>query len=140
MKSGFSARHLADMINTMMQPEPDRTRLLQYLIEIQQRFHHVPAEAIDLLQQRLGISHAQIESVISFYSFLSFDKTGDYHVLFSDNITDRMAGSQNLHQRLSKALKGQAHVSIGVTSCTGLCDQGPGLLVNGHAVSRLDGR
>jgi [NiFe] hydrogenase diaphorase moiety large subunit len=28
-------------------------------------------------------------------------------------------------------------VSIGSTSCTGLCDQGPAMLVNGHAIPRL---
>ena len=29
-------------------------------------------------------------------------------------------------------------VSIATTSCTGLCDQGPGMLVNGRAIARLD--
>lgn len=121
----------------LLQPLFDPTRLLQYLIQIQQRFHCIPAAALDTLQQRLNLSKVQIQSVISFYSFLSSDDQGDYRILFSDNITDRMGGSQLLFERLSSALKDQS-VSIGFTSCTGLCDQGPGLLVNNHAINRLD--
>jgi [NiFe] hydrogenase diaphorase moiety large subunit len=29
-------------------------------------------------------------------------------------------------------------VSVGTTSCTGMCDQGPAALVNGYALTRLD--
>jgi [NiFe] hydrogenase diaphorase moiety large subunit len=65
-------------------------------------------------------------------------------VLFSDNITDEMAGSVPLRQRMLDAFQlrlGEVShdglVSIDTTSCTGLSDQGPALLVNGHAIGRL---
>jgi len=35
-----------------------------------------------------------VTGVASFYSFLVVDPHGAYRVLFSDNITDRMAGSE----------------------------------------------
>ena len=60
-------------------------------------------------------------------------------MLFSDNITDRMLGSPALLERMCRNLwveRGKVSedglVSVDTTSCTGLCDQGPALLVNGR--------
>jgi [NiFe] hydrogenase diaphorase moiety large subunit len=65
-------------------------------------------------------------------------------VLFSDNITDRMLGNQALMERMCRNLWVEAGkmsedglVSVDYTSCTGMCDQGPALLVNGQAITRL---
>jgi [NiFe] hydrogenase diaphorase moiety large subunit len=69
---------------------------------------------------------------------------GRYRVLFSDNITDRMLGSGELLDRLCNRLwieRGKVSedglVSVDTTSCTGMCDQGPALLVNGRALTRM---
>lgn len=115
----------------------DASLLLQYLISIQHEYLFVPPVAIQLLGQRLALSEAYIKSVIDFYSFLNLQSPGSYQLLFSDNITDRFAGNAELYQQLKAALSDQ-DVSIGFTSCTGLCDQGPGLMVNGLAINRLD--
>ncbi len=80
-----------------------------------------------------------------YYAFLHLAPVGRYHVLFSDNVTDRMAGSEALRDRLCTNLwieRGKVSedglVSVDTTSCTGICDQGPALLVNGAAIPRLD--
>jgi [NiFe] hydrogenase diaphorase moiety large subunit len=66
-------------------------------------------------------------------------------VLFSDNVTDRMQGSEPLMAQMCHRLwvepgkvSEDGLVSVATTSCTGLCDQGPGMLVNGRAIGRLD--
>jgi len=67
-------------------------------------------------------------------------------VLFSDNITDRMLGNAallaNLCQRLRVErgrMRADGRVSVDFCSCTGLCDQGPSLLINHHqVVTRVD--
>ena len=68
-------------------------------------------------------------------------------MLFSDNITDRMLGNAGLLDALCAKLwvepgkrSEDGLVSIATTSCTGLCDQGPALLVNGRAIGQLDHR
>jgi len=73
--------------------------------------------------------------VASFYSFLAIEPRGEYRLLFSDNITDRMAGSERLMNALCHRLwvepgkvSEDGLVSVDRTSCTGLCDQGPALL------------
>ena len=121
------------------------SQLLQILREIQEHFGHIPHQLVTELAQRLSIPRARIESVASFYSFLHLKPHGEYRVLFSDNITDRMLGSQPLMELMCQQLWLQPGkvsedglVSIGTTSCTGMCDQGPALLVNGRAITNLN--
>jgi len=119
-------------------------QLLQLLREVQERFGHIPHQVISFLAEKLSLPRARIESVASFYSFLHLKPHGEYRVLFSDNITDRMLGSQPLMEQMCQLLWLQPGkvsedglVSIDTTSCTGMCDQGPALLVNGRAITRL---
>ncbi len=122
----------------------DETSLLQILREMQECFGCIPAETISRLAAELQIPRARIESVASFYSFLNFKPHGAYRVLFSDNITDRMQDNTALMQQMCRQLwvepgkvSEDGLVFIDTTSCTGMCDQGPALLVNGRAVTRL---
>jgi [NiFe] hydrogenase diaphorase moiety large subunit len=117
--------------------QPEASLLLQYLIAIQHQFLYVPQSAIKLLSKKLAIGQSHIKSVIDFYSFLNLKSPGRYQLLFSDNITDRFGGNVEYYGQMRKAMRGE-DVSIGFTSCTGLCDQGPGLLVNGLAIKHLD--
>ena len=121
---------------------PDR--LLQLLIAIQREYSHVPKEVIGLLSERLELTRAHILSVVEFYAFLHLEPRGDYDVLFSDNITDRMLGNRLLMLGMCKKLgvepgvpRADGRVTVDWTACTGLCDQGPEMLVNGIAISRL---
>ncbi|MCW8908319.1 MAG: NAD(P)H-dependent oxidoreductase subunit E [Sedimenticola sp.] len=121
------------------------TNLLQMLIALQQQFNHIPHDAIDQLADALALSPGDIRGVIGFYSFLHTRPRGDYDILFSDNITDRMLGSRKLALQLAATLEMEAgttrndlRVSLDCTSCTGMTDQGPAILVNGRAVTRLE--
>jgi [NiFe] hydrogenase diaphorase moiety large subunit len=122
----------------------DASNLLQILRELQDCIGYLPADAITCLADKLAIPRVRIESVASFYSFLNLRPRGEYRVLFSDNITDHMLGSTDLMQRMCQQLwvetgkvSEDGLVSINTTSCTGMCDQGPALLVNGRAITRL---
>lgn len=119
-------------------------QLLQYLCKIQQHSSCVPARAIQLLAENLRIPPADILSVVGFYSFLHTEARGDFDVYFSDSITDRMLANAALFDDLCDKLcikpgitRADGRVTIEKTSCTGLCDQGPALLVNGLAVANL---
>ncbi len=123
----------------------DATELLQYLCEIQYRYSCIPPRAIELLAARLKLPPTLITGVIDYYSFLHTTPRGEYDVLFSDSITDHMLGSRELLQQLCERLgvgkgipRGDGLVTIDTTSCTGICDQGPALLVNGWTVGGLD--
>jgi [NiFe] hydrogenase diaphorase moiety large subunit len=118
--------------------------LLQYLIAVQHAFSHVPEAALERLSETLGVTRTQIRAAVDFYAFLHAAPRGDFDILFSDNITDRMLGNQRLMGLLCERLgvkpgesRADGRLTVDLTSCTGMCDQGPALLVNGLAVTNL---
>ncbi len=120
------------------------TRLLQVLREVQEACNYIPPPALTLIAHLLRLPLSRVKGVAGFYSFLSTEPWGRYRVLFSDNVTDRMHGSERLLAEMCHRLWVEAGkvsedglVSVATTSCTGLCDQGPGMLVNGRAIGRL---
>jgi len=122
----------------------DAHNLLQVLREVQEDCGHVPPRALAMIARVLRLSYARVSGVASFYSFLATEPCGEYRILFSDNVTDRMQGSAALMDALCHRLWAEPGkvsedglVSVATTSCTGMCDQGPALLVNGRAIASL---
>ena len=119
--------------------------LLQILVELQARVGWLPSALITRVAHALGLPRARVEGVAGFYSFLHLAPVGRYRVLFSDNIVDQMLGSRALMAQLCDTLwlspgrvSEDGLVSVDTTSCTGMGDQGPAMLVNGQAIARLD--
>ena len=139
-----SDRYSADLDSILDRHARDPNALLQILRETQECCGYISVAAIGHLGAALNIPRARIEGVAGFYSFLHLQPHGEYRVLFSDNITDRMLGSQALMEQMCRQLWLQPGkvsedglVSINTTSCTGMCDQGPAMLVNGRAITRV---
>ena len=122
----------------------DPSNLLQILIGVQQVFHHISSDAVDVIADNLSLPRANVEGVIGFYSFLHTQPRGLYDLLMSDNIVDQMSGSRELSAILAQRLgvepgttREDAVVSLGYTSCTGMGDQGPAALINNRALISL---
>ncbi|HEY6094135.1 MAG TPA: NAD(P)H-dependent oxidoreductase subunit E [Gallionellaceae bacterium] len=122
----------------------DANDLLQILREAQEHYGYIHPDAIAYLSAQLRIPRVKIEGVATFYSFLHLQPQGQYRVLFSDNITDHMLGSAGLLKQMCQQLwvepgkvSEDGLVSVDITSCTGMCDQGPAMLVNNLAINRL---
>jgi len=120
------------------------TALVQILREAQSAVGWLEPATLTHIARRLSVPRARVEGVAGFYSFLHLRPAGRYRVRFSDNITDRMAGNLALLERLCTSLwleRGKLSedglVSVDTTSCTGMNDQAPALLVNGRAIARL---
>ena len=124
----------------------DPHALVQILREVQETHGWLPRDLLASIAGALGLTLAEVEGVAGFYRFLHLRPVGEYRVLFSNNITDRMLGAQalmdDLCQRLRvrpREVRADGRVSVAHCSCTGLCDQGPALLINHrHVVTRLD--
>ncbi|MDK9696031.1 MAG: NAD(P)H-dependent oxidoreductase subunit E [Siculibacillus sp.] len=122
----------------------DSGRLVQILRDVQAEFGRVSAEAMAILAERLSLPIGDVESTRDFYSFLTSEPTGTYRILFSDNITDRMLGNQAIFDHMARRLgvsrgvvSADGLASLDYTSCTGMCDQGPAILVNGMAITSM---
>lgn len=140
----LNQRHLAclDAILNRYACRPEN--LIQILREAQELYGWLHPEIIEYLTYQLKVPRTKIQGVASFYSFFYLQPRGRYRVLFSDNITDRMLGNMGLMEQMCRNLwveRGKLSedglVSIDTTSCTGMCDQGPAMLVNNLAVTRL---
>jgi len=121
--------------------QPMDNHLLHRLYQLQQQFRHIPQPAIGALATELDIPISQIESVIDFYAFFHRKARGRFDILFS-NCTScgDLTMMHSLCQRLSiapGATRADGMVSIDTTSCIGMCDQGPALLVNGYPITAL---
>ncbi len=122
----------------------DPVKLLQILIGVQECCGHVPPESASRIAAELRIPRSRIESVVSCYAFLHAGPPARYRVLFSDDITDRMHDSPALMAQMCRELWAEPGkvsedglVFIDTASCTGMCDQGPAMLVNGRAITCL---
>ncbi|MBX3681075.1 MAG: NAD(P)H-dependent oxidoreductase subunit E, partial [Rhodocyclaceae bacterium] len=122
---------------------PDR--LLQILVTLQAQLDFLPPTLISRLAEQLGMPRSRVEGVAGFYSFLHLAPAGRYRVRFSDNIIDRMLGSEALMATMCANLQlrpgvpsADGRVTVSTTSCTGMGDQGPAVLVNDRAIGRLN--
>ncbi|WP_052026851.1 NAD(P)H-dependent oxidoreductase subunit E [Rhodovulum sp. PH10] len=128
----------------LLRHQRDPACLVQILRELQDRLDYISPRTVQQLAAKLEIPITRVKSTLAFYSFLYDEPRGRYRILFSDNITDRMLGSMALYRHMLNRLKlepgevsADGLVSVALTSCTGMCDQGPALLVNNRAVTRL---
>jgi [NiFe] hydrogenase diaphorase moiety large subunit len=123
----------------------DGTRLMQILREVQDEVGWLAPTTLTTIAAGIGWPRAQVESTASFYSFFHTVPRGRYRVLWSNNIIDRMLGSRDLMVEMCRGLwveRGRTSedglVSVDTASCTGMGDQGPAVLVNYRAVTRMD--
>jgi [NiFe] hydrogenase diaphorase moiety large subunit len=122
----------------------DGTRLMQILREAQEAIGWLPPAVLTEIAAAVGWPRAKVEGTAGFYSFFHTEPRGRYRVLWSDNITDRMLGNRDLMLALCQKLwlepgrvSEDGLVSVATTSCTGMGDQGPAVLVNYRAITRM---
>jgi [NiFe] hydrogenase diaphorase moiety large subunit len=157
-KAHPSRMNLADPLRAMTEPAADPLlgllarhgrdphALVQILREWQAEVGWLPRADLARIAAAVSRTLAEVEGVAGFYRFFHTQPVGAYRILFSDNVTDRILGSEALMADLCRRLgvapgrvSADGLVSVDRTSCTGLGDQGPALLVNHHqVVTRLD--
>jgi len=140
MKGSSGTAHTQEFPNS----HSGSNHLLHRLYLLQQQFYHIPAKEIPALANELDLPVSQVESAVDFYTFFHRTPRGRYDILFS-NCTS--CGDLSMMDVLCKHLnvipgktRDDGCVSIASTSCIGMCDQGPALLVNGRIITRLTAR
>ena len=119
--------------------------VLQMLRGVQLAQNGIRPDDVEVLAESLNVPHTKIRALIDFYSFLHDEPRGRYDIYFSDSITDHMLGSREAAEQLCRELgvepgvpSADGLVTVSYTSCTGLCERGPAVLVNGTAIDRVD--
>jgi [NiFe] hydrogenase diaphorase moiety large subunit len=114
-----------------------RSSLLPILQEIERKYRHVSAVAMQVVADGLGIHPVEVHSVVSFYSFLSERPKGKFVIRLCQTISCDLAGKDRVAQQLMNDLEirfgettADGRFTLEWANCLGMCDQGPALLVN----------
>jgi NADH-quinone oxidoreductase subunit E len=117
-------------------PRP-RSALLPLLHLVQAEEGHVTQDGVDFCAAQVGITAAQVEGVVTFYTMYKQRPVGEYHVGVCINTLCAVMGGDQIWQELSEHL-GVGHdeptddgkVSIERIECNAACDFAPVMTVN----------
>ncbi len=122
----------------------DRARLMDIVQGVQEAYGHVPREAFELIAQEAHTHRVEVESVVSFYAFLSDKQKGEVVIRLCDDIVDRFQGGGKVGDALCQALgigfgetTDDGAITLERTPCIGMSDQAPAMMVNDTVVTNL---
>ena len=123
----------------------ERSSLLQILQDVQRKHNHISDFAQQEIARLLSIHPVEVNSVISFYSFLHSEPQGRNTIKLCKTISCDMAGKQKIEDALTRELgisfgetTKDKKYTLEHTNCIGMCDQGPAMLINDKVFTRLD--
>ncbi|MBN2055866.1 NADH-quinone oxidoreductase subunit NuoE [bacterium] len=115
----------------------ERSAMIPILQGIQKKYGFISEYAMQVLADTLGIHPVEVNSVVSFYSFLYTEPKGRFVIRLCKTISCMMKGTQYVARQLENDLgisfgetTGDSRFSLEWVNCLGMCDQGPAMLVN----------
>ena len=122
----------------------DSTRMMDIVRDVQKRFGQVSSKAMDIIALAVNSHRVEVESVVSFYSFLSEKPKGKFVIRLCNDIIDKMHGVDIVAQAFRQELgidfgesTPDGKFSLEWTPCIGMSDQAPSALVNDKVITRL---
>jgi [NiFe] hydrogenase diaphorase moiety large subunit len=122
----------------------DRTRMMDIVLEVQARFGCVSHEAMEQIARAVNTHRVEVESLVTFYSFLSVKPQGQVVIRLCSDIVDWMKGYEDVADAMSKELgvtmgetTPDGAITLTHTPCIGMSDQAPAALVNDVVVTHL---
>jgi [NiFe] hydrogenase diaphorase moiety large subunit len=123
----------------------DRTRMMDIVIAVQQKFGCVSTEAMEAIARAVDSHRVEVESVVTFYSFLSVKPRGKVIIRLCKDIVDWMKGYEAVADAMAKELgvtlgetTSDGAITLTHTPCIGMSDQAPAALVNDVVVTNLN--
>lgn len=124
--------------------KPDR--LLDICLEIQARLNCVSEASIDAIASELNMPRVEVESMVTFYAFLSEAPKAPIVIRVCNDVIDEMFGGREVAAAFSEALgipfggtTPDGKISLEYTPCIGMSDQAPAILVNDVVVTYMSG-
>jgi NADH:ubiquinone oxidoreductase subunit E len=122
----------------------DRGALIPILQDVQKRYHAIGDFAMQAVADRLGIHPVEVYSVVTFYAFLSEKHHGRFVIRLCRTVSCDMANKDAVARQLRNDLgidfgetTPDGHFTLEWANCTGMCDQGPALLVNDQVFTHV---
>ncbi len=122
----------------------DRGRMMDIVRGVQDRFGQVSSKALGLIAAQVGARRVEVESVVSFYAFLSEQPKGKFVIRVSNCVPCMMSDADRVAKSFEEALgismgetTPDGRISLEWTACMGMCDQGPAALINDQMMTYL---
>ncbi len=122
----------------------DPTRLMDVARAVQGKYGCVSSQALDLIAQAVRIPRVEVESLVSFYAFLSVKPKGKVLIRLCNDIIDQMFGAEKVARAFTEELgirfgetTPDGKLTLEHTPCIGMCDQAPAALINDVVVTYL---
>ncbi len=130
--------------DVLTQNNSDRTRLIDMLWDIQRRDGYISDDIVKLLAEALNMSSLDIDETVSFYHFYRTKPFGKHPIYLCDSAIGRMNGYQEVRAALEGETSGvfgsvsqDAQFGLDETSCIGLSDQEPAMMLDDVVFTRL---
>lgn len=114
-------------------------------IAVQERHGQVSDEAINQIASELGIPRVEVDSLVTFYAFLSKKPRGKVVIRLCNDVVDMMNGGAAVAEAFKKELgiefgqtTADGKITLEHTPCIGMSDQAPAALINGTVVTNLN--
>lgn len=122
----------------------DRSALIPILHAVQDKYHFISDSAMNEIAEQLGIFPSEVQGVVTFYAFFNRKPKGKTVIHLCNCLSCRMAGGDAVKRQLEKDLgikvgetRKDGRYTLEETSCIGMCDQAPAMLVNGKPYTQL---
>jgi NADH-quinone oxidoreductase subunit E len=137
----FTPENLARLeeIATHYPPDRRRSALLPAIYLVQKQQGYVSRHAMRYLATLIGVTPAEVEDVVSYYSMFYAKPVGKYVLQVCRTLSCALNGAERVTETISRTLgikPGETDASGTFTllevECLGACDRAPVILVNDH--------
>ncbi|MBN1688607.1 MAG: NAD(P)H-dependent oxidoreductase subunit E [Candidatus Omnitrophica bacterium] len=115
----------------------NKTKMMNIVTSLQERLGGLSGDVMDLIAKQTKVHRVEVESIVSFYSFLSKTPKGKIVIRLCNDIVDKMQGGEAVRKAFCDELgvkiggtTPDGNMTLEETPCIGMCDQAPAALVN----------
>lgn len=118
-------------------PGRQKGALIPMLLYAQDEVGAVTDEVIEEVSRRLDVSRVEVEEVLGYYTMLTREPRGKYHLQICTNISCMLTGGEELFQQACRKLgignrekTSDGQFSLEEVECLGACSWAPAMQVN----------
>jgi len=108
------------------------------------KYNYITEEKLKLIAEKAGLSYSEVYGVATFYSLFSLKQRGEYVIRVCDSGPCHLMGSKSIFEVLGEELNikvgkttPDGKFTLEETSCLGICDEAPAMMVNEEVYGNL---
>jgi NADH:ubiquinone oxidoreductase subunit E len=124
--------------------EEKQGALISVLHKAQEIFGYLPAEVQEHVAQKLGVAASKVYGVVTFYSFFTMQKKGDFRINVCLGTACFVKGAEGILEEFCREVGAKAggvsedgQFSVDALRCIGACGLAPVITVNGKYYGRV---